>query len=137
VAEARRYFGSGSELKDNVGFSKLSYKTLAAIASGGVMSLRMTIAAAGHPDVIQKSPLSDEEAEIIVRANMAKRVGQGTTQGNTPSISGMFTRGKIVVHAPTGKKVTVIRASGEGRLEVIDKSGKKFLAKESNLKLTR
>ena len=132
MPENKRYFGSGAELQDKVSFRHLSYKTLASIASGGAMALRMEIMAAGHPDVVAKSPLSDEEAEMIVRANAAKKVGQGSMKSHAQNDK--LGRGKIVVHEPTGKKVTIIRAAGNGKLEVIDKNGKKFTANESNLR---
>ena len=129
MPENKRYMGSGKELEDKSGFRHLSYKTLASIASGGAMALRMEIMAAHHPDVVP-GVMSEETAEAF-RSRSTGRVGSASNLQNPNSI---FGRGKIVIHVPTHKKVTIIQASGDGRLQVIDKHGKKFLANKNNLK---
>ena len=132
MPENRRYFGSGAELQDRSGFRHLSYKTLASIASGGAMELRMEIMAAGHPDVVQGK--RNEEDVYGMRAERAKKVGQGDTRSHAQQDT--YGRGKIMLHVPTGKKVTIIQAAAAGAYTVIDKNGKKFTAKELNLKPT-
>jgi hypothetical protein len=119
-------------------FRGLGYRTLASMAENPA-SLRMEIQAAHHPDVVS-SVMTEDQAAIarqqLANANSGKtqviRAGKDTVE-----------RGRIMVHEPTGRRVTVIRASfgktkgGEDVHEVIDKKGSKFLAKHSNLRPLR
>jgi hypothetical protein len=99
----------------------------------------MIRAAAGHPD-IRPDIITGQRAEMALEnvkaANNAYDGKQRTKQTARPD----FARGKIFQHKPTGMKVTIIRAQasrkeGEVQHEVVcAKSGKKFLARESNLR---
>jgi hypothetical protein len=119
-------------------FRGLSYRTLAQMAESPD-SVRMEIRAAGHPDVV--SSVMTEEQAAIARQQLAN-ANAGKTQVIRAGKSAME-RGRIMVHEPTGRKVTVIHASfgktkgGEDLHEVIDKKGSKFLAKHSNLRPLR
>ncbi len=119
-------------------FKGLGYKTLAQMATSPA-SVRMEIQAAGHPELV---PVMSEEQATVARQNIA--AATGTKVGKPATVDTIFARGKIVLHKPTGHKVTVIRAyagrsqGGEKMHEVVDnKRGNKFLAKESNLKPVR
>jgi hypothetical protein len=118
-------------------YTRRSYAALVDLAQNP-SELSVIRAAAGHPDVVQ-GIMSEDVAQAalanIAAANRSTKVRTFGTDGQEA-----FRRGQIVHHKPSGRKVTVIRASaarkeGERCHEVIDaKSGKKFLARESNLK---
>jgi hypothetical protein len=127
--------------RDN-SFRGVGYKTLAGIAQQPE-SLRSEIMASGHPDVGRF--MTEEQAEVA-RQNIARATGTKISNVSaSTSVGDIFARGKIVLHKPTGHKVTIIRAyagkdkeSGSKLHEVVsNKSGKKFLAKEHNLKPVR
>jgi hypothetical protein len=117
-------------------FRDLQYTTLARIAQDP-SSLAMIRAAAHHPDVVQ-GVMSEEIAETaraqIAAANRGRELKPGERVGS------IFARGKIMKHVPSGHRVTIIEAysgkkNGEKLHTVTDqKTGKKFLAKESNLR---
>jgi hypothetical protein len=119
------------------GFRYLSYQTIAKLAQNPGQ-LAMIRAAAGHPDVV-KSVMSEDQAEAALAQIRAANAGKVATSGRSIS-AGTFVRGRIYRHKPTGRKVTIIHAAagrkdGETVHEVVDgKTGKKFYARESNLK---
>jgi len=126
-----------SEGQDN-SFRGLGYSTLAKIANDDPQALRFQIMAAHHPDVVQ-GVISEEQA-AAARANIAA-ANRGAKSGNKVAVDGgTFARGKVMLHRPSQTKVTIIQAAagrkeGETVHEVVNnKTGKKFLARQSNLK---
>ena|ERR1035437_49070 len=116
-------------------YQRRGYSSLADIAQNPEQ-LRMIRAAAGHPDVVS-GIRSEEEAQAAI-ANI-RQVNRKIETAGRKAGETEFTRGRILRHKPTGRKVTIIRASagrkdGEKLHEVVDQHGKKFLARESNLK---
>jgi hypothetical protein len=117
-----------------VSYRRASYKCLADLAQNPGQ-LAMIRAAAGHSDVVQ-GVITEEQAQFARSQIRAATTGKAGVRAVNPS----FARGKIFRHKPSGRKVTIIRAAasqknGEVQHEVIDgASGKKFLARESNLK---
>ena len=119
-----------------VGYRKSSYTSLADLAQNPAQ-LATVRAAAGHPDVVS-GVRQEEEARAAIdnlRAVNRKVETAGRKEGESA-----FTRGRIVRHKPSGRKVTIMRASaatkgGHPLYEVIDaKTGKRFLADEDNLR---
>lgn len=116
-----------------------TYTTLADLAQQPEQ-LSFIRAAAGHPDVV-RGVMSEEQAEAALQNIRLANNGKVATVGRSAA-GATYDRGKIMRHKPTGRKVTIIRASagrkdGERVHEVVDcKTGKKFLARESNLKST-
>jgi len=114
-----------------------TYSTLADLAQNPGQ-LAMIRAAAGHPDVVA-NVMSEDQAEAALANIRAANKSKVKTVGRE-SGSADFSRGRILRHKPSGRKVTIIRASagsknGEPVHEVVDgKTGKKFLARQSNLK---
>jgi hypothetical protein len=131
--------GGGPEYTNRSGFRALGYTTLAGIAQNPGQ-LPMIRAMAGHPDVVQGVLSEDQASAALANIAASNRVGGMPSSGIIASP--VFIRGRVVKHAPSGKRVTIIRASigrrdGENLHEVVDqRSGKKFTARESNLKPT-
>ena len=129
--------GGGPEFTNRVGYKFLSYQTLAKLAQnpGQLPFIR---AAAGHPDVVQ-AVMSEEQAQAALEQIRAANAGRLPAHG-AQRVGTVFVRGKIFRHKPSGRKVTIIHAAagrkdGETVHEVVDAStGKKFMARESNLK---
>lgn len=123
--------------KQFVSYRSFSYVTLADLAQHPEQ-LPMIRAAAGHPDIVP-GVMSEEQAEVALQRIKAKNGGRLLLPGRAASVT-VYARGKTMRHKPSGRKVTIIRASagkknGEEQHEVVCvKTGKKFLAKESNLK---
>jgi len=128
----------GAEYTDRSGYRRLGYQTLCALAQnpGQLAFIR---AQAHHPDVVPEV-LTEEQAQTVRNRLVA---GNISVKEAAASVSTPFTRGQIVKHTPSGRKVTIIKASaarkgGETLHEVVDaSSGKRFLARELNLKCLR
>lgn len=122
---------------NTVGFRYLGYQTLAKLAQNPGQ-LAMLRAAAGHADVV-RSVMSEDQAEAALAQIRAANGGKVSTSGRAAA-AGTFVRGRIFRHKPSGRKVTIIQAAagrkdGETVHEVVDgKTGKKFYARESNLR---
>jgi hypothetical protein len=117
-------------------YSRRSYVALVDLAQNP-SQLAMIRASAGHADVVP-GVRSEEEAKASLEQISA--ANRKYSSSEHVSAAPELQRGRIVRHVPSGRKVTVIRASagrknGERLHEVVDaKTGKKFLARESNLK---
>jgi hypothetical protein len=115
-------------------YQKSSFTSLADLAQNPTQ-VALLRASAGHPDVV--SGVRQEEEAKAALENLHNVNRKVETAGRKEGASA-FTRGSIVRHKPTGRKVTIIRASaakdGGSLYEVVDaKNGKRFLAREDNL----
>lgn len=123
--------------KQVISYRSFTYVALADLAQHPEQ-LAMIRAAAGHPDVVP-GVMSEQQAEAALQRIKAKNGGRLLLPGQ-PASHSLYARGKMMRHKPSGRKVTIIQASvgkknGEEQHEVVCvKTGKKFLAKESNLK---
>jgi len=130
----------GPEYKDDRNaFRRLTYKNLAGLARNP-MGVRMEIAAAGHPNYFRV--VEGDRADMALSGKLTPPTPRVVTADHPVNlgIASNIRRGMVVVHSPTHAKVTVLRAaiarqSGQTIHEVANhKTGKKFLAKESDLK---